>query len=82
MTDPALILLSLPVQFKRSHGPEGSKDGPEDFKVEVVAHINPDANKDTEVRCYERGIQIIERLGSLYNVALVFKMGKLGRGTV
>jgi hypothetical protein len=49
LTDPALVLLGLPVQLEGSNGAELGKDGPEDLQVQVVAEVNPHADERAEV---------------------------------
>lgn len=37
LANPAFVLLSLPVQLERSHGPKLGQNGPDNFQIDVVS---------------------------------------------
>jgi hypothetical protein len=41
LTDPAFVLLGLPVQLERSHGSELGQDSPDDFQVDIMSQVDP-----------------------------------------
>lgn len=65
LTDPALVLLRNPVEFKWTNGLEGGEDGVEDLEVDVMAKVAPDAHEDEEVGTNYGRVDIVEELGGL-----------------
>jgi hypothetical protein len=74
LRDPALVLLSDPVEVVGADGCELAvgKECVENFEVEEVAHVRPDADEGDEVGDCEAGVEVVEDLGSL-EVALELK---------
>lgn len=59
----AFVLLSLPVELKRTNSAELSEEGPEDLDVDNMAHIDPDTNKESKVRSNNWVINVVENFG-------------------
>lgn len=49
LTDPALVLLCLPVQLKRPNGAELGENCPDNLQVDVVSQVNPHRDKKSEI---------------------------------
>lgn len=62
LTDPALVLLSFPVEFKRSDGPEFGQDSPKDLKVEIMPAIDPHTDEGCKVGRSDDGVEVVEGL--------------------
>src|SRR5271156_5153972 len=45
LRDPALVLLSFPVQFKWTYSTELGQGCPKDSQIEVVSKVDPNTNK-------------------------------------
>jgi len=65
LTDPALVLLRFPVEFKRSDGPEFGQDSPKDLEVEIMPAIDPHTDEGCKVGCSDDGVEIVESLRCL-----------------
>ena len=65
LTDPALVLLSFPVELKGTHGSEFSQDSPEDLQVDIMPQIDPYSDEQTKIRTDDRRIEVIQSLGCL-----------------
>lgn len=65
LTDPALVLLRFPVEFKRSNGPELSQDSPKDLEVEIMPAIDPHTDEGCEVGRSDDGVEVVESLRGL-----------------
>ena len=65
LADPTFILLRDPIQIKGSNGAELGEGGVKDYKVEVVAAVDPDADEEGEVRDGDGGIEVAADLGRL-----------------
>ena len=65
LTDPALILLRFPVEFKWSDCPEFRQDSPKNFQVEVMPAVDPNPDKGSEVRCGNDRVEVVESFGCL-----------------
>lgn len=68
LADPALVLLRVPIQGEGAdvrEGAPGDNDGADDDKVEVMAEIDPDADKEGEVRYGDGRGYVIERFRCL-----------------
>jgi hypothetical protein len=65
--NPALVLLSVPVEIVRTNGREFAigEHGIEDFEVQEVAHVRPNADEGDEVGDCEVRVEVVEDLGSL-----------------
>lgn len=64
LTDPTLVLLSLPVELKGTNGAELGQHSPKDLQVQVMTQVNPPSNKHGEVRRSDERIQVVQGLGS------------------
>ena len=64
LTDPALVLLGLPVELERADGLEFSEQGPDDLEVDVVTHVDPHDHEDEEEGANKDGIKVAENFGS------------------
>ena len=65
MTDPAFILLGIPVEIEGADGAEGGEGGVEDDEVDVVAEVDPDADEEGEEGEDEGGVEVVEGFGGL-----------------
>lgn len=65
LTDPALVLLRFPVEFKGSNCPEFCQDSPENFQVEEMPAVDPNPDKGSEVRCGNDRVEVVESFGCL-----------------
>ena len=68
MADPAFVLLGVPVEGEGADGGEGAEgvdDGVQDEDVEVVAQVDPDADKEGEVGDRDGGGDVVEGFGGL-----------------
>lgn len=65
LADPALVLLSLPVEFEGTDSTEFGQNGPEDLQVQNVAAVDPDADKRAEVRRDDYRVEVVEGFGCL-----------------
>jgi len=65
LTDPAFVLLSLPIQLERANRTKFGKRGPEDPEIEIVPEVDPDTNKEGEIRADNDGIEVVECFGGL-----------------
>ena len=63
LTDPALVLLSLPVQFERTDSAELGQDGPEDLQVQEVAQVDPPADEHGEVGRGDDCVEVVQCFG-------------------
>ena len=58
-------MLGIPVELVGADGAEGGEDGVEDYEVNVVPEIHPDADEEGEVGKDEGGVEVVEGFGSL-----------------
>jgi len=67
LRDPALVLLCNPVELVGANCRKLAvgEHGVEDFEVEEVAHVGPDADESDEVGDREAGVEVVEDLRSL-----------------
>lgn len=65
MTEPAFVLLRLPIQFEGAYGPKGSEDSVENIEIDVVAKIDPDANEQGEPGHDDGMMGVVEGFGRL-----------------
>lgn len=65
MTDPAFVLLGVPVQVKGADGGVGGGDAVEDDDVDVVAEVDPDGDEEAEVWGDDVGVEVGESFGCL-----------------
>lgn len=65
LADPALVLLSLPVEFEGADSTEFGQNGPEDLQVQNVAAVDPDTDKCAEVRRDDDRVEVVEGFGRL-----------------
>ena len=65
MTDPAFVLLGVPVELEGTNGAEGGEGGVDDDEIDVVPEVDPDADEEAEPREDERGVQVVEGFGGL-----------------
>lgn len=64
LSNTALVLLGIPVQFKGTDSLEFGKERPDDLEVEVVTQVDPSDHEDSEIRAHERRVNVVERFGS------------------
>jgi len=65
LRDPALVLLSFPVQFKWAHGTELGQDCPKDSQIEVVSKVDPNTDKHSIKWSDDDRVQVVQRFGGL-----------------
>lgn len=65
LTEPALVLLGVPVEIEGTDCFEGIEGGVKDDKVDVVTEVDPDAHEEGEVGEDERRGDVIEGFGGL-----------------
>lgn len=65
LTNPTFILLGLPIQFIGADGAKLCEDGPENFQVDDMAHVDPNGHKERNVWSDEHRVQVIEQFGCL-----------------
>lgn len=70
MTDPAFVLLGVPIELEGANGSEGGEGRVEDNKVDIVAQVDPGADENGEVWEDQRGVEIIEGFGRLWTLAV------------
>lgn len=70
LRDPALVLLSLPVELVGTDGLELGEDGPEDVEVDVVAQVGPDDEEDEEVGFDKGSVDVVEAFGGLSSISM------------
>ncbi|KAJ2969692.1 hypothetical protein NQ176_g8536 [Zarea fungicola] len=63
LADPALVLLRLPVELKGPNGSKFGEEGDDDLDVDVVAQVDPDADKGEEVGRNQKVVEVVEHLG-------------------
>lgn len=63
LADPALVLLRLPVELKGPNGSKLGEEGDDDLDVDVVAQVDPDADKGEKVRRNQKVVEVVEHLG-------------------
>lgn len=79
----ALVLLGLPDDAIGADGLEFVPFGEKDAEVEVVAHVDPDDDKESEVGADEGVVDVVQRLRSLSDISIVTyhnREGSLRRG--
>ena len=65
LRDPALVLLSFPVQFKWAHSTELGQGCPKDSQIEVVSKVDPNTDKRSIKWSDDDRVQVVQRLGGL-----------------
>lgn len=60
LTDPALVLLRLPVQLEGPDSAELGEDGPEDLQVQHMSEVNPDSDERGEIGSRDDRVEVIE----------------------
>ena len=65
LADPALVLLSLPVEVEGPDSAELCECRVENVQAEIMAGINPDAYEKGKVGFDNERVKVIERLGRL-----------------
>jgi hypothetical protein len=83
LRDPALVLLSFPVEFKRSDSLERGEDGVDDLEVDVMASVTPDDHEDEKVRTDNGRVDVVEAFGRLDHVSnVLFPRTAAGKKTL
>jgi hypothetical protein len=65
LRDPALVLLSFPVQFKWTYSTELSQGCPKDSQIEVVSKVDPNTDKYYIKWSDDDRVQVVQRFGGL-----------------
>src|SRR5271154_4306025 len=65
LRDPALVLLSFPVQFKWAHSTEFGQGCPKDSQIEVVSKVDPNTDKHSIKWSDDDRVQVVQRFGGL-----------------
>ena len=65
LTDPAFVLLGIPIELEIPDIAKFSEDGVEDAEIDVVAEVGPDADEKGEVRDCDGRREVVEDFGSL-----------------
>lgn len=60
LTDPAFVLLGLPVELVGANGAEFGQHGPEDLQVEEMAEVDPHKDEGAKVWYSDDGVQVVE----------------------
>ena len=63
LADPALVLLSLPIEVEGADGGELGEHGSHDDDVEEMPEIDPYSDENGEVRDLEGGLDVVEGFG-------------------
>ena len=58
-------MLSSPVQLIRAYSLKFIEFRPKNEEVQVMSHVNPDKNKEAEIRTNYRVIKVVQGLGCL-----------------
>ena len=66
-------MLGIPVELVGADGAEGGEDGVEDYEVDIVPEIHPEADEEGEVGRNEEGVEVVEGFGSLEEGLSVFR---------